>query len=262
MGIDWFTFAAQIINFLILLLLLRQFLYGPILSVMHKREQHVRDKLEAAKRSQQEAGDKALRYQQQLEELDRERERMVREAREQAERKKSALLEQYRKETEAIRARWLQTIEQEKAAYYEELYRQTGQRIMQIVAKIIDDVADSELEAAAVRHFLSQMQETEAAEWSRATVSALQYGEGQVMVVSSFVLSPEQKQQIEAALNSLIGREVRCGYEQSEGLGFGIEIRMGGWKMGWNALKYLRMLRDEMEAQTGDPDRETSESAV
>jgi F-type H+-transporting ATPase subunit b len=29
--IDWFTFSAQILNFLLLLFLLKRFLYGPIL---------------------------------------------------------------------------------------------------------------------------------------------------------------------------------------------------------------------------------------
>ena len=38
MLIDWFTVAAQAINFLILVLLLRRFLYGPIVKAMDDRE--------------------------------------------------------------------------------------------------------------------------------------------------------------------------------------------------------------------------------
>ena len=38
MGPDWFTVIAQIINFLILVALLKRFLYGPIIRAMERRE--------------------------------------------------------------------------------------------------------------------------------------------------------------------------------------------------------------------------------
>ena len=48
MSIDWFTFAAQIVNFLILVGLLRYFLYGPIVRTMQDRERRVTQKLSDA----------------------------------------------------------------------------------------------------------------------------------------------------------------------------------------------------------------------
>ena len=38
MQIDWFTFSAQIINFLVLVWLLKKFLYKPVLAAMEKRK--------------------------------------------------------------------------------------------------------------------------------------------------------------------------------------------------------------------------------
>ena len=38
MLIDWFTVVAEIVNFLILLWLLKRFLYKPVLNAMDKRE--------------------------------------------------------------------------------------------------------------------------------------------------------------------------------------------------------------------------------
>ena len=45
MNIDWFTFAAQVINFLVLVGLLRHFLYGPVVRAMQAREQKVTQRL-------------------------------------------------------------------------------------------------------------------------------------------------------------------------------------------------------------------------
>jgi len=41
MSIDWFTVAAQIINFMVLVWLLQKYLYKPVLNAVRKREQGV-----------------------------------------------------------------------------------------------------------------------------------------------------------------------------------------------------------------------------
>jgi F-type H+-transporting ATPase subunit b len=49
MKINWFTFIAQIINFLILVWLLRHFLYKPILNAVDEREKKIAGQLKDAK---------------------------------------------------------------------------------------------------------------------------------------------------------------------------------------------------------------------
>ena len=46
MSVNWFTVAAQIVNFLILVWLLKKFLYKPVLTAMDKRQKKVRAELE------------------------------------------------------------------------------------------------------------------------------------------------------------------------------------------------------------------------
>ena len=57
LGIDWKLLIAQIVNFLILLFLLRKFLYGPIVNMLSDRkkkiEQGLKDSEEARKRLEQ-----------------------------------------------------------------------------------------------------------------------------------------------------------------------------------------------------------------
>ncbi|MBU0908993.1 MAG: F0F1 ATP synthase subunit B, partial [Proteobacteria bacterium] len=48
MGIDWFTFCAQIINFLILVWLLKKVLYQPVLNAMAEREAKIAARLNDA----------------------------------------------------------------------------------------------------------------------------------------------------------------------------------------------------------------------
>ena len=48
MGFDLVTFIAQIVNLFVLVWLLKRFLYHPILEVIEKRQQEIRNKVQAA----------------------------------------------------------------------------------------------------------------------------------------------------------------------------------------------------------------------
>ena len=47
MLINWFTVAAQVVNFLILAVLLKRFLYGPIVRAMAAREERIASEMAA-----------------------------------------------------------------------------------------------------------------------------------------------------------------------------------------------------------------------
>ena len=48
MQLDGFTIVAQVVNFLILVALLKRFLYAPIIRTMQAREDHITTRLDEA----------------------------------------------------------------------------------------------------------------------------------------------------------------------------------------------------------------------
>ncbi len=50
LGIDWKLLAAQIVNFTILLLVLRKFVYTPVLDMLHKRSSVIAKSIQEAKK--------------------------------------------------------------------------------------------------------------------------------------------------------------------------------------------------------------------
>ena len=52
--IDWFTVIAQVINFFILVWLLKHFLYKPIINAIDAREKRIADELANAKSKEEE----------------------------------------------------------------------------------------------------------------------------------------------------------------------------------------------------------------
>src|SRR5690554_7829907 len=65
MSIDWITVAAQLANFLLLVWLLKRFLYRPILKGIDAREAEIAKRLAAAKEAKENADAEKQRYQQQ-----------------------------------------------------------------------------------------------------------------------------------------------------------------------------------------------------
>ncbi|MAT15951.1 MAG: F0F1 ATP synthase subunit B, partial [Planctomyces sp.] len=69
MSIDWFTFTAQIINFLVLVWLLSHFLYKPIVNAMNDRQARIAAEHEQALSAKRDADSAAAAFQQKTEEL-------------------------------------------------------------------------------------------------------------------------------------------------------------------------------------------------
>ena len=64
MLIDWFTVIAQVVNFLILVWLLKRFLYRPILNAIDAREKRIAAKIADADAKEAEAQKQREEYQQ------------------------------------------------------------------------------------------------------------------------------------------------------------------------------------------------------
>ena len=62
MLINWFTVVAQIVNFLILVFLLKYFLYDRVIRAMDQREQRIQQRLQEAEEKKQEAEQEAEAY--------------------------------------------------------------------------------------------------------------------------------------------------------------------------------------------------------
>ena len=84
MQIDYFTIIAQIINFLILVFLLRHFLYRPVIKSMDEREQKIISRLKEAEQKKKEAEQEAESYRKMLQELSDKRQEMNAKAAEEA----------------------------------------------------------------------------------------------------------------------------------------------------------------------------------
>ncbi len=79
-GVKPILLAAQIVNFIILLLLLKKFLYGPILKVLDERKKKIAESLANAEEIKQKLVEIAAEHDKELEQAARESKKIIEEA--------------------------------------------------------------------------------------------------------------------------------------------------------------------------------------
>ena len=179
MSIDWFTFGAQIVNFLVLVWLLRKFLYRPIIGAMDAREAAIRERIESADRKQAEADQQADLYREKNSQLEHRQEELMAEIHQTVAKHKSELLHEAREEIEHSRAAWYEALRREQHALAQEIKRDTGVRAIAIARQALNDFADEDLHQRVVAVFRRRLEKLDEKQLS-ALRTALQADQNQV----------------------------------------------------------------------------------
>jgi len=244
--IDWFTVLAQIVNFLILVVLLKHFLYDRIIQAMDKREEKIRSRLQAAEEERKEAQQEAESYRRKKEELQNNQERMLDEARAEADRKLNELTHKAREEVNAARRRWQKSIEKEKSSFLQDLRRMTVREVHAISRRVLKDLAEVELEERMVDVFVSRFDQLE--KDRKNTILKGIRKEGKVVVRSGFELSPGSRKKITGMFPQKASEKTEVMYETDPQLIMGMELKSRGEKVVWSIRDYITDLEERAKS--------------
>lgn len=246
MGIDWFTFVAQVVNFLILIGLLWHFAYKPIIRAMDEREASIRERLDEAEARRAEAEEKARRLDEKHEEFEAKREELLAKAREQAEARRKELIAEARQRVGQNEAEWRGTLERRKQDLADELQRRAGRHLVGAARRLLRDLADADLEAEIVEVFGKRLGDLDD-DSAQALRKALGENDGRVSIVSAFELGDPLREQLRTRLADLVEGEAEPSFETETSLLCGIELRVGEQRVAWSARDYLAELQDRLE---------------
>ena len=247
MQIDWFTFIAQAVNFLILIALLQRFLYKPVIKAMDERDKRIADELEEARRKTVEAEQKKRMLEQQLEAFEAEKEQRMVEVREEVSQHKSEMMEELRSEVEDVRKRWIEAIETERESFTEKLGKETAQQVLGLLNTILQDLSERSLQFQTVQIFLQKISNISDSDLEQFRQNVSSGKDNRIRVISSFELVDEQRNQIKKWVLEQINEDIECEFSVDMELGFGIELRASGWRIGWNLKRYLEQLSMQMD---------------
>ena len=249
MEIDLFTFVAQIVNFAILVALLRRFLYRPVLRAMQERERRIAERLENAGRAEREAGAVREEARRAHEAFEAQREVLLAQAADAADQHRRELFDQAREEAAGLRERWADAIERERAVYLKELRRRAGRRVFAIAERVLRELADADLERQIVERFLERL-------------DGLPLGEAPplegapplpAVVRSAFELPNDLRGKLRERLAAHPGVAREPRFVVDPDVVLGIELSLAGQRVAWSVRDYLDSLDEVFRARTAAP---------
>lgn len=156
LGINLPFLIAQIVNFVVLLILLRMFLYEPVLNMLAQRRERIRESLNAAEAARAEVQATNVRAEEEIAKARREGQEIIARAREAAERQAAEILAQARQQAEAEAARMREEIAYERQQMVSELREQVAQLSLAIAQKVIGRALSTADQRALIDQFIAE----------------------------------------------------------------------------------------------------------
>jgi F-type H+-transporting ATPase subunit b len=241
MLIDWFTIAAQALNFLILVWLLKHFLYKPVLNAIDAREKLIAKELADADAKKTEAQKERDEFQKKNQEFDQQRAALLTKATDGAKAERERLLDEARKAADALSAKRQEALRNDAQNISQAISRLTQKEVFSITRKALIDLATVSLEERMGEVFDRRLRDLNG---HAKTVlgDALKKNSEPALVRSTFNLPTAQRAAIQNALNETFSAEIHLRFETAPDLVSGIELTTNGQKVGWSISDYLGSL--------------------
>ncbi|MDB5337253.1 MAG: synthase chain [Planctomycetaceae bacterium] len=252
MLLDGFTVGAQLVNFLLLVWLLKRFLYRPILDAIATREQRIAAQLQDAEQQKAAARLEREDFQHKNEVFNEERESLVRKMTAEVKLERLRLLEEARTAAATLRDGFTEKLKQEWQAWQREIIQRTQREVFAMTRRTLQDLANANLEDQILAVLIRRLHELDPAE--KAKLSTLSDAAAHpVQVRSGTELNPVQRDLIQAAFAETLGIQSVPRFETVPENLCGIEIVFDGHKISWSVADYLATLEQSLRELVPEP---------
>jgi len=260
MLIDWFTVGAQVVNFLVLVWLLKRYLYRPILRAIDAREKRVAQVLADAEAKNAAAQNERDTFQAKNAAFDSQRAALMNQATEEAKVQRQRLLDEARQAADYLAAQRMESLRNDAQALGQAITLRTQQEVFAIARKALADLSGTTLEQRLAEVFTQRLRALDE-EAKEALAQALNSTSVATLVRSAFALPAEPQAAIRQALNETFSTDIPLRFEIAPEVIGGIELIANGRKVAWSIAEYLGALEKsvgELLQQPADPESATT----
>ena len=233
MQIDWTTLVLEIINFLVLVWILKRFLYKPVMEAIAARQMRVEGKLAEARVIEDGARELESQYQRRLADWDMEKAKaraaldteLLQERNRQMQALDKALLEE-RELVAAVTAHKQQEAQRElevEALAHAQRFAST------LLARLADPVVESRFVSLLFEDW-ANLPDTQVESLRRAVL----VDKAKATVTTAFPLLPAQRREIESALQSRLEADLVVAFDEDPNLLAGVRLSLGPWQLNMN----------------------------
>lgn len=247
MLIDWFTVGAQVLNFVVLVWLLKRFLYRPILNAIDAREKRIAAESAAADAKTAQARATGDEFARKNLAFDAERSALLAKAGEEAQADRAHLLKVAQKDISDLRTQRAAAMQSEKASLEGAIKHLAAAEVYAVAGKALVDMASSSLEERMVETFIRRLTMMEPEAKATFKVALDNAAEGAI-VRTRFDFPAQERATLQNALNETFSAAVNLQFITDTSIICGIETTVNGQRIAWSIAEYLSSLAQQVDA--------------
>lgn len=251
MQIDWFTVIAQLLNFLVLVWLLKRFLFKPIQHAIDERERKISSQLRDAEDKVRDAIIEQEEFRKKNELFDQEKKGLMDKVIAETNEEREILLDKIRTEATDLQSNLEKALNEIQENLNSEIEQKIQLEVFHIAGKALGDLASQSLEKESVNIFLKRVDNLQKEEKVKF-IEAFTPGIGEtnlIKVQSAFDLPKDKQTEIKKRVNEVLGINAKYQFKISPGLICGIELTSNGYKLGWSFSEYLNSLKKSISEE-------------
>lgn len=242
MELNWSTFVLEIFNFLVLVWILKRFLYQPVLDIIAQRRTIIENQLAEAEQHHAEANALKEQYEHRLADWELEHEKATDNLHHELEQIRIDQLKIQRAELTEEEEKIRVTQSRQNSQAIRDIEQQALQQGAEFASRLLTEAAGPELQN---RLFDILLNELSTMPDEQINALSVKWGEPpeHIQVSSAYPLSDDQRHQLEQALSRVTELSAPILYDQDKKLLAGLNITIGAWALQLN-------VRDELQGFT------------
>jgi len=238
MLIDWFTVAAQAVNFLVLVWLLQHFLYKPILAAIEARENKIAATVAAAAAQQTEVQKSREELSAKLKAVDDEGAGRLAQAKLEVQKQREQLLDAARREAADLIARQRDALRTDAASIGDRMALLATAEVFSIAVKALNELASADFEerlgSVLTQRLLQLSQEAKG-----VFRAALEQSAMTAVVGSRVAMRDAERATLSHAVNETFSADVHLEFKTMPTADYGIDLSAGGQRLAWGIAEYI-----------------------
>ncbi len=204
MSFSWTTFALQAINFLVLVWLLKRFLFKPVGAIVAERKTEIARVQSEAETARQSAEAARKDFESRQAQIASERQAIIDQARTQLAAERANLIEAARTDIEKLKAAASKRVEEERDTASRELFERSIQIAVGLAQRLLQQFFAPGLDELFLERVLDHLDHLAAADRA-AFASEFGRDGAQLIVTTAYPLSPAGESKWRAALSERLG---------------------------------------------------------
>lgn len=206
MNINWSTVFFQTINFLVIVWILKRYLFAPVLSSMDKREKAIQSRLKEAEEARIEAEKEKKQLLKKIAEVENAKSDVIAEAHKKSEKEQALLIKYLNSEINAKKSAFDKQLVEEREALRMSISDIAGDVIVNTVSAALKDLANEDVQTVILENFIDKISKGKIEK--SELISEFYDKSKHIVVATSFKIGSKEEAKIKVALSQLIGKKI------------------------------------------------------